>query len=465
MLNSYKEFINFCQQITSTLRGKLSLWHIASVSVIILAFLTASTFLLWATIKNQIDHHLHIVVNEAAQIVETQSGNQREELLRSFVSAQGMTIVLLSPDGSAILETNSPDIALITEHELQGIMSVSSLYEATPVHFTQRDIRFAAKPVEISAGKGILAVGYSTQILYATVTTMIQIVVGIIVLLVLPLTFLGHKLLGKYLRPLESIANQAQAIGDSSALSRRIQTKPDTQELASITNAFNHMLAKLESVFENERAFFSDTAHTLKTPLTVLRFEAENSTLAQKVKSKILDTIDVAAETIQDLLLLAKIGNKTQAKKVFSLSDLLQNLSELTATLGEKKAIKVAARIPKNVKVVANKKLLNRALSNVLHNAVAYNKRGGRIDLTLEQNQDNLVITIKDTGHGIKKSDQKKLFTRFFRGSSSASQAPRGSGLGLAIAAAVIKDCSGTIDIRSVPGKQTTVVIKLPKPL
>jgi signal transduction histidine kinase len=454
---------NFYQQITSTLRGKLSLWYVLTVGIIILVLLFASSLLLWITVKNQIDHHIHIVVNEAAQIVQNYRGEQREELLKNLVSARGMTIVLLSPDGSAILETNSPDLALVTEHELQGIMSITSLYETNPIHFTQRDLRFAALPVQISAGKGILAVGYSTQVLSATLSTMINIVISIVLFLVIPLTFIGHQLLKKQLQPLEEIAHQAQIVSDTSSLSNRIQTSTNSRELTSITKAINNMLSRLESIFESERTFFSDAAHTLKTPLAVLRSQIENSNFTKASKKKMIQTIDNTAQTIQDLLLLAKIGSKNQVKKGFSLSKLLGDLAELTAILGEEKNIRITTDIQKDFYLEGNKKLLSRAFSNLLHNAVIYNKEKGKIYISLEQDQNQFIIKIYDTGYGISKSDQKKLFMRFFRGDNLVTKSVAGTGLGLAIAQAIIKDHGGQISIDSIKNRKTNVVVKLPK--
>ena len=192
---------NKLNRITKTLRGRLSLWYLTSVGLIIAVFLTAAGFLFWFTLQDQIDHHVHIAVNEASGIVQNYRGEERDDLLKNLVSAQGMTIIVLSPDGAPVLETNSPDVALVTEHQLQQVLTSSNLYETAPVHFTVSNIRFAAMPVQISAGKGILAVGYSTQVLYATFSKILMIVAGIVILLVLPITFAGYQLLKKQLQP------------------------------------------------------------------------------------------------------------------------------------------------------------------------------------------------------------------------------------------------------------------------
>ena len=115
-----------------TLRGRLSVWYISTVVIILLVLLTSVSGLFLYTLQDQIDHHIHIAVNEAHQIVQDYKKEERYSLIENLVSAQGMTVIVLSPDGSPMLETNSPDVALVTEHQLQKILVDSSLSETIP---------------------------------------------------------------------------------------------------------------------------------------------------------------------------------------------------------------------------------------------------------------------------------------------------------------------------------------------
>jgi len=446
-------------EITGTLRGRLTLWYLASVGLIILIFLAAIGGLFWVTLQDQIDHHIHIAVTEARQIVQDYSGWERGTLIKNLVSARGMTVVVLSPDGAPILETNSPDVALVTEHQLQKALVLSSLYGSTPTHFTENNIRFAALPVQINAGKGIVGVGYSTRVLYDVFNRMLVIAVGVMLFLVLPITFGGYQLLKTQLCSLENIAEQAKAITTTSSLSKRIHIINPTQELKIIQEALNVMLAQLERIFKSEREFFSDAAHTLKTPLALLQSQIENSPLAPRPKEELLKTIDTASDATSDLLFLSRIGGSLQNSEVFSLTTVLTNLTELGATLGENKKIKVLADIQADVIFKADKKLLQRALSNLVHNAIIYNKLGGEVNLSLQEQSGRLRIVVKDTGSGIPKQDLPHVFTRFFRGSNVAN---KGSGLGLAISKAVIENYNGSITLESEENKGTVVTIIFP---
>ncbi|PIR42244.1 hypothetical protein CO058_01720 [candidate division WWE3 bacterium CG_4_9_14_0_2_um_filter_35_11] len=439
-----------------TLRGRLSVWYISTVVIILLVLLTSVSGLFLYTLQDQIDHHIHIAVNEAHQIVQDYKKEERYSLIENLVSAQGMTVIVLSPDGSPMLETNSPDVALVTEHQLQKILVDSSLSETIPKHFTENNVRFAALPVDINFGKGLVAVGYSTKVIYSTFYKLLGIVFAVVFILVFPLTVLSYKLLKKQLFPLEDISKQAKLVTSSSQLSKRIKIENTTMELQTIQNAFNVMLSKLESIFKNERDFFSDAAHTLKTPLAVMRAQVENLSITQESKDALLSTIDLSNDSIEDLLFLSRIESRSRVHIKFSLSKLVKNFVELATTLGEDHGLTVSSQVEADINIQADMKLLQRALSNVIHNAVQYNKEKGTIAITLKKQMHKIILTIEDTGLGISKHDQKNLFKRFFRGSNVAS---KGFGLGLAISKAAIESSGGKISISSSFGAGTTVII------
>lgn len=460
--------INF-HQFRNTLKGRLTFWYLTTIGLIILVILSAISGLFWLIIRDQIDHHVHIAVSEAKQIVENYRGQERDGLIKNLVSGKGMTVVVLSPDGSPLLETNSPDVAIGTEHQLQKILTTNRLFESSPTHFSTGSIRFAAVPAQVSAGKGIVAVGYSTSILYDAFFAMIGIVIGVSAMLVLIVAFLGHRWLSQQLSPLELIANQAKNIGSS--LSDRIYIDPPTKELDTIQNALNSMLSKIENIFLNEREFFSDAAHTLKTPLAVIRSQIENIKQNPRMKNDLLLSLDTANNTIQDLLFLSRVATQQHDLKSLSLSKLLIDLADLTGTLGEEKRLEIITDIPKDITLKTNPQLLTKALTNILHNAVIYNKPHGKIFITLKSlrhcepalagvaiSYNQIEIIIKDTGIGIPKKDLPHIFDRFYRGQSGS----KGSGLGLAITNSVITSLRGTITATSRLHHGTTIILTLP---
>lgn len=446
---------NFIRKITKSLRGRLSLWYFFSVGMFSLIVMGAMAFFIKFTLLDQIDHHVHIAVNEAKQITENYQGAEREDLIKNLVNGQGMTVVILSPDGAPVLETNSPDTALATEHELQKIMLSQTLFESGPTHFTESDMRFAVMPAQVKAGKGVVAVGYSTKVIYSAFSRMILIVIAGLVFIVIPITLLGYKLLKKHLAPLEMISSQAKSIS-SRNLSHRIKTDSSTEELLSIENALNQMLAKLERIFDGEREFFSDAAHTLKTPLARLRAQIETSNLSTTKRDELFETIDEANNTIQDLLYLSKLGSKDSEMKDVNLSEIIKKLTELATTLGANQNIKVNSNIVSDIHLKGDKKLLERAFGNIIQNAVYYNQENGEVAINLSQYKKHIILSIKDSGLGIHQTDLPKIFNRFFRGRNSTL---KGSGLGLAISKAIIEVSGGTIELDSKYGSGTTATV------
>ena len=216
------------------------------------------------------------------------------------------------------------------------------------------------------------------------------------------------------------------------------------------------MLIRLENIFDSERQFFSDAAHTLKTPLAVLRSQAENTNLGEKAREDMLKTIDSASDTIGDLLLLSKISGRSQKLETVSLTGIMTDLSELANTLGGQKNLTISTAIQKNITIKADKKLLQRALSNIVYNAVIYNQTRGSIKLILERQGPFVKINVQDIGIGIAKRDLPQIFSRFYRGTNVES---KGSGLGLAISKAVIESLGGKISISSSVNKGTTVSV------
>lgn len=448
------------RKLTGTLRGRLTLWYLTSTGIVFFLFAVSVTGLFRVILENQIDHHIHIAVNEAHEIVQQYRGEDRDALIRNLVSAQGMTVVVLSPDGAPVLETNSPDIAAITEHQLQRILTTTGLDRTTPVHFTQGNIRFAAMPVSVNAGRGIVAVGYATDVLNETFYGMIGIVAAAVILFVLPAAVAGYRLLRRQLAPLESIAGQAQSVSQTSDLSRRIHADSSTQELRRIQSAFNAMLTKLEDIFAGERSFFSDAAHTLKTPLAVLRSQIEHAGIPARDRQGMLATIDTATDTIQDLILLSRISLTLPEAESVPLSRIMNDLAELASTLGKERRLTVTADIQPRVTVRGNTQLIRKAISNLVVNAITYNKPGGSVTLRLATGRGGTVISVRDTGIGIPGRDRPNVFRRFFRGTNATGN---GSGLGLSITKASVEAMGGAVNVSSTVGKGTTVTVTLPQ--
>lgn len=452
-----KDFFNLS---IPTLRGRLTLWYIVSTVVIFALLTSLFSGLLWYSLHNQIDHHIHIVTGQAQQIVEDFEGMERQKLLTNLVSFEGMSIVIISQDGDELLQTNSKDVKKLERANLQQLLSASETYGHHPFHFTINDMRFGIADVEVENKQAMLAVGYSVNILRQTFYQMMAITIGVMVITLLPFTFIGHRLLQKYLHPLEQIAKVAQQVTQPKQLSVRITGMTLTKELKVIVNSFNAMLSQLERIFQTEHEFFSQAAHTLKTPLAVLRAKIEGQTKeSQTNKQAMLKIIDAAVETIQDLLLISRIETGDEGViQMIDLSKIANELVELAENLAQEKNVIVDNVIQDNVLLSADERLLKRALGNIVHNALEYVNENGTVHLTLHQENERVAFEVTNTGTGVSGEELPYVFNRFYRG-ANAQQNTQGSGLGLAISKAVIEKYNGKVKLRSLKSMTKVEVV------
>lgn len=451
-------------RILPTLRSRLTLLYIASTTVVLLLLSGLFSLLLWVALHNQIDHHIHIITTQAEQVVNNFAGEQRELLLNNLVQMGGMSLILIRPDGSVAMQKNSADIPSLNQKEIQEVSAESSKIGQHPLHFTIHEQRFGSAVVEESDQPMLLAVGYSTRILRETFTQMVGLVIGMILLTLLPLAYCGHKLLQKYLHPLETIAATAKEINHPKNLSRRVVATPLTQEVATIITAFNEMLSRLETVFKTEHEFFSDAAHTLKTPLAVLRAKIERMTKESEMKKQeIIKSIDSAVDTVQDLLLISRIEAGTiESTKRIKVSDIVAELVEIAVSLSEEKKVRVTTNIEAGVTLRADERLMKKAFGNVLHNAVQYVNKSGAVSIHLHQDDEGVKFEVTNTGGALSKDEVFRVFDRFYRGGTS-QLSTEGSGLGLAITKAVVENYKGTVKFDVDHRGNVTVKIWLPK--
>jgi two-component system OmpR family sensor kinase len=185
---------------------------------------------------------------------------------------------------------------------------------------------------------------------------------------------------------------------------------------------------------------------------------------------EILGTIDRQnqrlAQLVADLLLLARMDRKAvpMGRQICCLNELVSDLVE------ELEALAVSAEITLRAKVLVKEALnvlgtpeqLYRLVSNLIVNAIQYTPAGGEVSVVLCCNEHQAVIQVQDTGIGIPKHEQARIFDRFYRVNSDRSRHTGGSGLGLAIAKAIVQAHQGSIQVQSELGKGSTFTIRLP---
>jgi two-component system heavy metal sensor histidine kinase CusS len=286
---------------------------------------------------------------------------------------------------------------------------------------------------------------------------------------------IGYRVARHGIRPVEEIANTARHIS-STNLRERILPEGYPFELASLADTFNKMLDRLEESFEQISRFSADIAHDLRTPVNNIRGEAEVALARARTVDEYRDVLGSCLEEavrlshlISDLLFLAHAESPLSHvhREQVNVAEMLDGVREYYEASAEDGGISLTTAIaPEPVIAELDRTLLQRAVGNLVSNAVAHTPAGGSIVLgtALGTGADGSTVRIEvsDTGEGIPPEALPKVFDRFYRVDASRSQASGGSGLGLSIVQSIMLLHGGNVEITSQVGQGTRVTLRLP---
>lgn len=285
------------------------------------------------------------------------------------------------------------------------------------------------------------------------------------------LPFVGYRIARQGIRPVEAMASTARRIS-SSNLHERIRPEGYPFELASLAATFNNMLDGLEESFERISRFSADIAHDLRTPVNNIRGEAEVALARWRTVEEYREVIGSCLEEairlsnlIGDLLFLARAESPLALlnRERTDIARLLARVREYYEASAAAAGVSLTATCPGEPVIAAiDRSLLQRALSNLVSNAVAHTPSGGSILMTAKTNSSNLHIEVSDTGIGIPAEALPRVFDRFFRVEASRSQTFGGTGLGLAIVQSIAMLHGGNVQVASKRGEGTRVTLSLP---
>jgi two-component system, OmpR family, sensor kinase len=286
--------------------------------------------------------------------------------------------------------------------------------------------------------------------------------------------FGGWWLANKAIKPIQQITETAQSI-TTQKLSERVDTTNMDRELQSLGNTLNSMLSRIESGFEKQCRFTADASHDLRTPLAVMMSHSELALSRPRTSDEYqtsLRTCLAAAgrmKSLVDGLLQLARSDANQLELHRSTIDLqelaIEAVGLFTPYAAEHRVILQIDTEPSPC--FADRTAIMQVISNLLDNAIRYNRIGGTVTLVTRNSPDHASLEIKDTGPGIPTEDLPRIFDRFFRvdeariGQDSQGRSS-GSGLGLSICKAIVEAHGGQINATSQSGKGSSLLVELP---
>lgn len=281
----------------------------------------------------------------------------------------------------------------------------------------------------------------------------------------------GYAIAQRGLRPIRDISATATNIRPTN-LGERINTAGLPAELHQFAGVFNQMLDRLEAGFDRLSRFSADIAHELRTPLNNLRGELDVALERRRTPGEYAQAIGSSLEEcarlariIDSLLFLARAEDpQTEIdRETFDVAAEMGKIREFFGAMANESGVTIQVDGNSPLSVEFNRALFQRAVGNLVSNALAHTPSGGTVTLRAATDDRSVSIEVSDTGCGIAADDLPHVFNRFYRSDRSRTPSSGGVGLGLAIVKSIVELHHGSVDVSSEIGKGTRVRLIFPK--
>lgn len=246
----------------------------------------------------------------------------------------------------------------------------------------------------------------------------------------------------------------------------------DYAETVHIVDAFNQLLKRMRVLDNSRQEFVENVSHELKTPMAAIKVLADSllsqrdapAELYREFLGDIASEIDRENQIITDLLALVKMDKKAQELNIVSLNvnDLAELILKRLRPMARKKDVEVVFESIRPVVAEVDEVKLSLIMTNLVENAIKYNKEHGWVKVELDADHQYFVFTVSDSGMGIPEECLAHIYERFYRVDKSHSREIGGTGLGLAITKSAVLMHRGVITVASVEGEGTSFAVKIP---
>lgn len=335
--------------------------------------------------------------------------------------------------------------------------------------------RFIEMTIPIRSGdspkvEGVLLVSVSTDSIWDSLDALtgnawiFTLVYGILV------TVLAILLSSLLVRPIQRIIAGLREISSGhSNEDLKVRTYAETTQ---ISEEFNKIVTQMRVLDESRQEFVSNVSHELKTPLTSMKVLADSLLTQEEVPNELYKEFmgDIAEEIerenkiITDLLSLVKMDKKAASLNIepVDINDLLELILKRLRPIAAKKNIEVVLESFRPVTAEVDEGRLTLAFTNLVENAIKYNKENGWVHVSLDADHKFFYVKVMDSGQGIPEESLDYIFERFYRVDKSHSSEIDGTGLGLAIAKSAVLVHKGAIKVSSELGTGTTFSVRIP---
>lgn len=318
--------------------------------------------------------------------------------------------------------------------------------------------------------RGVMVTSISANSVFSTIDWLQRKATTLFLLLLIVVVAIAIIISVAVTKPLNDVTTAISQVRDG--LANEAIAVPDYSETVHIIDAFNQLYRRMRVLDESRQEFVSNVSHELKTPLASMKVLADSLLMQHDVPAEmyrefmedIASEIDRENQIITDLLSLVKMDKKVAKMNVteVNINGLIEIILKRLRPIARKNNVEVVYESIREVTAGVDEVKLTLVISNLVENAIKYNKEQGSVKVTLDADHEDFIITVADTGLGIPKEDLEHIFERFFRVDKSHSREIGGTGLGLAITQSAVLLHHGTIEVNSVLGEGTSFVVRIP---
>jgi len=387
--------------------------------------------------------------------------------VQASVSGRGM---IIDRNGSILFDSNHLDEgkSLVNAEVLSALRGKSSY-----TFLEEMNIGAVTVPIvdlDYQTVLGAVVVSDSFNDITYSIKYLWNIALFFIVGLTVIIFMLSYFLSGSFNRPFRQFLDHINRITDGH-IEEKIQIKGNT-EIEEITTAFNHMFERIEAIESHRQEFVANVSHELKTPMSSIKVLAESLIhqpdtpieIYQEFLYDINEEVNRETKIINDLLTLVTLDKKDNSLRIkeVDVNQLIVDVMKRLKPLADLKNIQMLFESYRNVQAEIDDTKMELAITNLIENAIKYNKEYGYINVSLDTDFKNFFIKIKDTGEGISQEHIDQVFRRFYRVDKTRSRDTGGTGLGLSIVQKTIYMHQGSIKCKSELGQWTEFIVTMP---
>ncbi len=450
------------------IRVRLTLWYLLVFAVAQACFSIGAALWMQRSLDEGAMDELRAQTQEVSQFLagaaaDVSAEQMKTDLRREFGDEpEGAWLRIVMPDGQAISVTDQT--ARISHSFRDG--------EQITLQAEHHRARFLATEMEAHGRRFLIVSGVTADAADAAADHFRRGLLLLSPILLLLAAAGSYWISRKALRPVDALANAARGITDSN-LHERLPIPETHDELSRLSETLNEMLARIDSAFQRVRQFTADASHELRTPVSLMRTEAEIALRRDRSAAEYREALHhislEAARTgslLESMLTLARSDARQQQAKFAPVDcgELLRELAHDWAGVMPEAGVSLKLSIATGGPYVvsADAFALRRMLVILLDNARKYTPPGGEVILRGCGLEGHVVMEVEDTGLGISPEHLPHIFDRFYRADAARTRAEGGVGLGLALARRIAEQHSAELTVHSTFGQGTRFTATLP---